>query len=652
MVHLYSVFHLNVAFSSIEVTQYPAVIERCYWPLLKLIDKGILPAGIELTGYTLETIQRLDPLWVKKFKELLHNKKCELIGSGYTQIIGPLVPAKVNGYNQKLGKEVYKSLLNVDPTVALINEMAYSQGMLKHYSQCGYSSIIMEWNNPYHFNNEWSNLLRNRPQKVSDGKGQVLSLLWAETIAFQKFQRYAHKEITIEKYMDFIDGHEIGEEVYVPLYSNDVEIFDFRPGRFETEAALLSPGEEWGRIRTLYETLSCDATKKMILPSDALKGLRSSDRECLHLETATQPIPVKKQEKYNVNRWALTGRSDLEINSRCYRVYQQNIESNDILFWRELCYLWSSDFRTHITRKRWEEYVEKLGQLEADLVISRQTLDSKTNEQTISILPNADKSKSVYSKNDHLIIQNKVYTIGLDLKRGLAVSEYIVKGSDMPLFGVVEHGYYNDISLAADFYSGHTIIERPGKHKITDLQKCEPDVSFNGETVFVSYGFESTYLNQQKSISVSDSSLTIYKKLSLPRRELASIIPYSFTFNESAWDLETLYFETHNGGDDLEHFSLANQELIDHGRSVSHLISSKSGIGATEGIVIIGDQYKKVCFEHDVTLSALIPTIVFKVTKEKKIFFRLQYSAQEMDDTFKSHNNSVIIESHINIKQW
>ncbi len=56
-----------------------------------------------------------------------------------------------------------------------------------------------------------------------------------------------------------------------------------------TEAPLQSG--EWGRIKTLVEALSADPALSWIPPSSVLK-----------------PIPVKKQDKYNVLRWALTGR--------------------------------------------------------------------------------------------------------------------------------------------------------------------------------------------------------------------------------------------------------------------------------------------------------------------------------------------------------
>ena len=52
---VFALFHLNLAFSSIEEEQRQAVIDRCYWPLLRLPDMIGAPVAIEATGYTLET---------------------------------------------------------------------------------------------------------------------------------------------------------------------------------------------------------------------------------------------------------------------------------------------------------------------------------------------------------------------------------------------------------------------------------------------------------------------------------------------------------------------------------------------------------------------------------------------------------------------
>ncbi|MFZ5581051.1 MAG: hypothetical protein ACOZCK_00155 [Pseudomonadota bacterium] len=52
----FSFFHLNLAYSAIEVAQRPLVIERCYWPLLRLARSRQLPFGIEVSAWSLETI--------------------------------------------------------------------------------------------------------------------------------------------------------------------------------------------------------------------------------------------------------------------------------------------------------------------------------------------------------------------------------------------------------------------------------------------------------------------------------------------------------------------------------------------------------------------------------------------------------------------
>ena len=64
----YIFFHLNLAFSSIEEEKWPSVIEKCYFPLLDLAEKQNIPIGVELTGWTLEQINRIKPAWVTKLK--------------------------------------------------------------------------------------------------------------------------------------------------------------------------------------------------------------------------------------------------------------------------------------------------------------------------------------------------------------------------------------------------------------------------------------------------------------------------------------------------------------------------------------------------------------------------------------------------------
>ncbi len=111
---LFALFHLNLAFSSIEEEQRGEVIEHCYWPLLRLAEKHG-PIGLEATGFTLEEIAKRDPEWILRARDLILSGRIELIGSGYAQIIGPLVPAQVTEKNLQLGHDIYHRLLGITP---------------------------------------------------------------------------------------------------------------------------------------------------------------------------------------------------------------------------------------------------------------------------------------------------------------------------------------------------------------------------------------------------------------------------------------------------------------------------------------------------------------------------------------------------------
>ena len=160
---------------------------------------------------------------------------CEFIGSGYAQIIGPLVPPEVNAANLRLGNQVYQRLLGVQPKSALVNEQAYSAGLVQHYLDAGYKAIIMEWENSYRYHPEWDPEWGYLPQIARGPNDEGMPILWTKSIAFQKLQRYAHDEMDLEEYLEYLCTHLSDKRRAFPMYGNDVEIFDFRPGRYETD---------------------------------------------------------------------------------------------------------------------------------------------------------------------------------------------------------------------------------------------------------------------------------------------------------------------------------------------------------------------------------------------------------------------------------
>ncbi len=105
------------------------------------------------------------------------------------------------------------------------------------------------------------------------------------------------------------------------------------------------------------------------------------------------------------------------------------------------------------------------------------------------------------------------------------------------------------------------------------------------------------------------------------------------TLYPQAFERETLFYATTNGGSKPEHFPLAGSS-VDHGAPVSFLVSSGSGLGLTEGWVQIGDarRYLQVSVNQD--LSALIGLVRYQEI-DGTFFCRLAFSACEMDETVK-----------------
>src|SRR5262249_16048265 len=147
--------------------------------------------------------------------------------------------------------------------------------------------------------------------------------------------------------------------------------------------------------------------------------------EPLRLETAAYPVPVKKQRKYNLTRWAVTGRDDIGINAACQRIYAA-LESNDAGKdeWKALCRLWASDFRTHITDARWKTYCAELAAFEARLGTHVAAAPSVLNGRTI--------------EQRYIDIKTPAISVRLDRRRGLAIQSLAFHG-DAPCIGGLPH---------------------------------------------------------------------------------------------------------------------------------------------------------------------------------------------------------------------
>ncbi len=705
MLRLYAIFHLNLAYSSIEEEERREVVKRCYWPLLRLARRFNLPFGIEVSGYTLEQIQEIDRGWIAELRFLINSGPCEFVGSGYAQVIAPLVPAEVNAANLRLGNQIYERLLGVAPAVALINEQAYSAGILQHYIDAGYKTVTMEWDNPARFHPEWDSEWRYFPQYACGQHDEEIPLLWNNSIAFQKFQRYAHGDMEIDEYFNYLSTLFSENPRFFPLYGNDVEIFDFRPNRYHTEADLGNQNE-WKRIEQLMVRLLLDERIEFVRPSQVLENLHlpgAGNR--LNLESTQQPIPVKKQDKYNITRWAVTGKNDLEINSACWNFYiellsRQNASDDD---WRRLCYLWSSDFRTHISQKRWKKYLrelflfhaepcdlaqDKLRQSVADegkaasflpcdqardtcqrISIEQrdQCLESVTNVspsfdpdglysvgsdtmEGISIetrdfvipLPNEESVQHSGKPNKSEIVQDDAFAIldtnfaelSLNCKKGLAIEALCFKEfSNKKLLGTLGHGFYDDISLGADFFSGHTIFETPGHSKTTDLDFVKPRIDKRSDSIEVAANVKTLFgvIEKKVTLYANKPQVDLEYSLDWPKLPIGSLRLGMITLDPNAFDPASLFYSTLNGGLKPEKFQL-HESKFDHGSPVSFLVSASQGVGMTDGSIVIGDAHRAIRLQVDKSCAALIGLVTYKEIANS-YFCRVSFSAKEMDET-------------------
>ncbi len=369
MPRAYLIFHLNLAYSSISEEARPEVVRRCYWPLLNLAKSTGIPIGIELTGWTLHQIHALDPAWVVEFRALVASSQCELIGSGHAQIIGPLVPYEVNCWNQRLGLADYHELIGIRPQLALVNEMAYSSGMVDIYRDAGYRGFIMDRNNVRLALGIEDQPVSATPTHAIGASGESMPVLWSDSILFQKLQHYAHGDIGTKDYLQYFRKRIAQGEELLPVYCNDAEVFDYRPGRFKEERAIHSEGE-WDRVERLLRMLTDEERVTWCTPSDALNDIEGSPRRhAATLTSVAQPVPVKKQAKYNIARWAVAGRNDIWLNTMCHRLHRHLRDAGETQGvaddWRALCELWASDLRTHITPVRWQKACNDLATLAA-----------------------------------------------------------------------------------------------------------------------------------------------------------------------------------------------------------------------------------------------------------------------------------------------
>ncbi|WP_341582249.1 hypothetical protein [Marinobacter metalliresistant] len=632
---LYAVFHLNLAFSSIDEEQHLDVVRRCYWPLLALIEQKSVPLGLEITLYTLECIARVDSRWVERFKELLHAGRCELIASGDSQIIGPLVPVEVNRWNLALGQQGYQNILGVTPRLAFINEQTVSPGLLDVYAEAGFEAVVIEWDNPASHNADWPRDAFWHPGTLMSAKGRAVKVLWNSAVAFQKFQRYAHQDITLDDYLDALKHMTRNACCCFPLYGSDAEVFDYRPGRYSVEAEC--EGGEWSRLMHLFERLSLEGEYRWTLPREALLHWR--DDAPLSLASAQYPISVKKQAKYNVTRWALSGRNDLALNSLCFHRFEalKNKAMATDEEWRDLCRLWASDFRTHLTRRRYNALCSDVD-LNAQPPVSIPGTAQPGVPQGMTV--NLDEARQ------YLSVETDGLRLILNMKRGMSIVSLAFAEHDWdPVMGTHFHGHFDHIGFSADFYSNHLVLERfRERDRVTDLASIDWTLSQEEGRLLVNARLETSQGRLRKHYRIGESEIECGFAFAEPDRPEASLRLGFITLIDCE---NRPWIACHNGGDVEE--SIVVDKDIDHGRPVSSIVSASAALGATTGELKFGSGARGLRLTWEPSKCAALP-MVSSHKVNRRYLNRLWFSLIEADETLKP--GGLLPAFHYTLRAW
>ena len=633
----YLVFHLNLAFSSIEEEAWLDVIQTCYHPLLDLAEKTGVPIGIELTGWTLKQIERVDISWIKRLKVLLNTGKCELIGSGYCQIVGPLAPYKVNEWNQKLGLEAYKKIADYRPEIVLVNEMAFSSSMVDLYKQFNYKGLIMDRDNI-----RLSLGSDNIPTHAKGVDDSEIPVLWSDSILFQKVQHFAHGDISINNYLNYLQSRINDGESLFPIYCNDAEVFDYRPGRFSEERPTHIEGE-WRRIEKLLKLISSNTGLEFISPTAALEINKGQDKLVSKLVSTAYPVPVKKQAKYNIARWAITGRNDLWLNTMCHRIEKQLIQSknNHYKDWQELCELWASDLRTHITNKKWVRAKDQLNSLlrkhNINNTFGGNNEVAERSDTLESVIGHYGDANIALSEDGILLrIFTENVRLELNLRRGLAIQSLAFSSHEMePCIGTLPHGHFSCISLGADYYSGGVVVELPVQRiRFTDLEKVEPRFSLkNNGNIEISAEIKTPLGIIIKVFEVSVVSEKVSISYAFPKwGEMIGSVRLGVITLLNQFSTENTELSLSNGGKYDEFFDFKGE--FDHASPASSLVSSSRGLGVTTGKIKIINNERSFSLQWDPSECAVMPMLHRALVKDEALS-RVLFSMKETDDTSK-----------------
>jgi hypothetical protein len=241
---------------------------------------------------------------------------------------------------------------------------------------------------------------------------------------------------------------------------------------------------------------------------------------------------------------------------------------------------------------------------------------------------------TVLEKGPFLEIETSTHRLRLNCRRGLSIDGWWDKSRPgQPLIRTLPHGYFDDIQYSADFYTGHFVLEVPGRHKITDLCSVSPGWKIENGCVTVRADIQTIFgaISKELRIDSEQNGFDISYQFHWPVIPHGALRLGHITLNPEAFEEKSLFFRSHNGGDTPESFNLCRKP-VNHLAPVSSLVSISNGLGVTSGVVEVGDRHKRLSLKIDKCDAALTGHIVYTPVGNQ-YFYRVVFSAMEMDDT-------------------
>lgn len=615
----YSTWHLNLDFSSIEAGDRPEVIRKSYWPLLDLARNMGLPQGIEISGSTLRAISQLDSTWVTAVRGLVEDGLVEIIASGFSQVIGPITPAVINRLNVERGDHAYREILGISPKIFYVPEQTVSLGILRLLSDHGYRALVLEKENFRLAGLSRDTLLA--PTRLT-GPSPEVTVVWNSSRLFQALQRFVAGEHDELDYKSVLQREILEGNLASSIYGSDAEVFGFQVNRHAHESK--THDGHWERVAEAL-AISTDTGFHWKLPTTVLETVAKTVSDLTPFSLQHQIIS-KKQAKYNVGRWAVCGRNSYDLNSSCFELTRQDLKiSPHKLDHREqesLLRKWGSDYRTHITEKRWLEVSSELDRRkpawnEWTPGKGKQARDSGIEE----LMTGAHRAGRAY--------------LSLNKRRGLTLNEFGLqdeRGERLKVLGRSAFGDLDGIENQADFYSGSLTWETLAGARYADFDLGQKYEFFEHSPYAFEFWGENKKFSFRKTISFvpEESEVALRWEISWKEREPGRLRVGYLTFAKQPLESK-LTFSTHNGGSEIETFD-AESRAFDMGQQVSSQVTSSSGFGATEGKVEVATSGTKTTIEIDRDSMGCLGLAQMRADTQSKLL-RLCFSLQEVNET-------------------